>query len=179
MIASTLRNVFRQCLSIPTLRNVFRQWWDTQSKTYWAQDWTLRNPVMKLLCEETRPLTLTAWTQSGMYDEKSLESPARHTERVMCSRAKEMLWSNTSNAAHKSSKVKMYTWPSSALRRRQFVTPIPSSEKQQPGLDADGLLFQCAYSFTADLCQILQFLSKLLASLVLHQLHNHLLTSNL
>ena len=52
-----------------TLRNVFRQWWNTQSKTYWAQDWTLRNPVMKLHCEESVPLTLTAWTQSGMYDE--------------------------------------------------------------------------------------------------------------
>ena len=111
-----------------------------QSKKYWAQDWTLRNPVMKLLCEETRPLTLTAWTQWDIYDESHWRA-LPDIPNVSCSRAKGMLWSNASNAAHKSSKVKMDTWPSSALRRRQFVTPIPSSEKQQPGLNAIFYLF--------------------------------------
>ena len=90
-----------------------------QSKKYWAQDWTLRNPVMKLLCEETRPLTLTAWTQWDIYDESHWRA-LPDIPNVSCSRAKGMLWSNASNAAHKSSKVKMDTWPSSALRRRQF-----------------------------------------------------------
>ena len=98
-----------------------RQWLGVQSKENKAQDRTLRNPVMKLLREENRPLTLTDWNLPDKYDENDSKA-VQDMPNVPCNRARMMLWSNVSNATDKSSKVKMDTRPSSARPRRQVVT---------------------------------------------------------
>ena len=116
-----LRVVSKFVLIAPTLGNDVRQWLGIQSKENRAQDRTLRNPVMKLLREENRPLTLTDWNLPDKYDENDSKA-VQDMPNVPCNRARMMLWSNVSNATDKSSKVKMDTRPSSALPRRQFVT---------------------------------------------------------
>ena len=43
-------SIISKCvMTAPTSRNDFRQWLNVQSKEYGSQDWTLRNPVVKLL----------------------------------------------------------------------------------------------------------------------------------
>ena len=102
----------------PTLGDDIRQRLGIQNKENRAQDRTLRNPVMKLLREENRPLTLTDWNLPDKYDENDSKA-VQDMPNVLCNRARMMLWSNVSNATDKSSKVKMDTRPSSALPRRQ------------------------------------------------------------
>ena len=116
-----LRVVSKFVLIAPTLGNDVRQWLGIQSKENKAQDRTLRNPVMKLLRDENRPLTLTDWNLPDKYDENDSKA-VQDMPNVPCNRARMMLWSNVSNAAGKLSEVKMDTRPSSALSRRQFVT---------------------------------------------------------
>ena len=54
---------------ILTLGNDISQWLCIQSKENRALDRTSRNPVTKLLCEETQPSTLTDCNLSDKYDE--------------------------------------------------------------------------------------------------------------
>ena len=66
-------------------------------------------------------MTMTDWNISEKYDENHSKA-LPDMPNMLCKRARRMPWSNVSNAANKSSKVKMDTRPSSALPRRQFVT---------------------------------------------------------
>ena len=108
-------------MTAPTLRNDFRLWLNVQSKEYWAQDWTLRNPVVKLLLRRDPTIDTYSLALSDKFEENHWRA-LPDMPNMSCTRARRMLWYNVSNAAGKSSKVKTQTWPSPVLPRRQFVT---------------------------------------------------------
>ena len=66
-------------------------------------------------------MTLTDWNLSDKYDENHSKA-LPDIPNISCKRIRKMLWSDVSNAADNSSKVRMETRPSSALPKRQFVT---------------------------------------------------------
>ena len=92
------------------------------SKEYWAQDRTLRNPVMKRLLLRDPTVDADRLESIRQIRLKNHSKTLLDMPNMSCKRVRRMLWSNVSNAADRSSKVRMETWPSSALPRRQFVT---------------------------------------------------------
>ena len=80
---------------------------------------------MNFFCEEIRPLTLTAWNLSDKYDGNHPRA-FPDMPNMSCKRSRRMLWSNVSNAPHKSSRVKTDTCASLALPGRQFMTSMRS-----------------------------------------------------
>ena len=92
------------------------------SKEYWAQDRTLRNPVMKRLLLRDPTVDADRLESIRQIRLKNHSKTLLDMPNMSCKRVRRMLWSNVSNAADRSSKVRMETRPSSALPRRRFVT---------------------------------------------------------